>query len=154
MTIQQLKTRIIELLGEKHICECNGRFFLQFDASDDLDIQALPNFTLRELLTKNKADTFTKLELGVLVLLQTIRESFGYPVIVSSSYRSKSYNKSVDGATSSRHEFGDALDSHPANMARLPEYKKLIIKMDIQGGMGLYKNFIHIDTGRKRRWNG
>lgn len=153
MTTQGLKSRIIDLLGEKYLFECNGRTFLQFDDSDDLSIQVLPNFTLEELLTKNKTDTFTKLELGVLVLLQTIRDDFGYPTIVSSSYRSKVYNKSVNGATSSRHEIGDALDSHPKNMARLAEYKKLITKMDIQGGMGLYPSFVHIDTRpNKSRW--
>ena len=153
MTTQGLKSRIIDLLGEKYLFECKGRTFLQFDATDDLSIMVLPNFSLEELLTKNKVDTFTRLELGVLVLLQTIREDFGYPVIVSSSYRSKAYNKSVNGATSSRHEIGDALDSHPKNMARLAEYKKLITKMDIQGGMGLYPLFVHIDTrANKARW--
>lgn len=153
MTIQGLKSRIIELLGEKHLHECNGRTFLQFDGMDDLSIMILPNFSLEELLTKNQIDTFTRLELGVLVLLQTIRQDFGYPVIVSSSYRSKAYNKSVNGATSSRHEIGDALDSHPKNMARLAEYKKLITKMDIQGGMGLYPSFVHVDTRpNKARW--
>lgn len=153
MTTQGLKSRIIDLLGEKHLHECKGRTFLQFDDSDDLSIQVLPNFTLQELLTKNKVDTFTRLDLGVLVLLQTIREDFGYPVIVSSSYRSKAYNKSKSHATASRHIVGDALDSHPENMARLPEYKKLIIEMDIPGGMGLYPSFVHIDTRpNKARW--
>lgn len=152
-TIQELKDRIIDLLGEKYINECDGRYFLQFDATDDLSIQVLPNFTLGELLTKNKVDTFTKLELGVLALLQTIRDRFGYPVVVSSSYRSNAYNKSLDGATSSRHMVGDALDSHPKDAKKLEEYKSVIRKMNISGGFGQYPNFVHIDTRPWRaRW--
>lgn len=152
-TIQELKDRIINLLGEKYINECDGRYFLQFDATDDLSIQALPNFTLGELLTKNKIDTFTKLELGVLALLQTIRDNFGYPVVVSSSYRSNAYNKSLDGATSSRHMVSDAIDSHPKDKRRLPAYKKVIAKMDIPGGFGIYPDFCHVDTRPwKARW--
>jgi uncharacterized protein YcbK (DUF882 family) len=153
MTVQQLRDRIAELLGDKYISECEGRYFLQFDSSDDLTISALPNFTLEELLTKNKVDTFTKLELGVLVLLQTIRDEFGYPVVVSSSYRSKTYNKSKSGATASRHMIGDAIDSHPKDSKRLMSYKKLIMGMDIPGGMGIYPQFVHIDTRPwKARW--
>ena len=152
-TIQELKDRITDLLGEKYINECDGRYFLQFDANDDLSIQVLPNFTLGELLTKNKVDTFTKLELGVLALLQTIRDNFGYPVVVSSSYRSNAYNKSLDGATSSRHMVGDAIDSHPKDKKRLGEYKSVIRKMNIPGGFGQYPSFVHIDTRPwKARW--
>lgn len=157
-TIQELKDRIIDLLGEKYINECDGRYFLQFDATDDLTIQVLPNFTLGELLTKNKVDTFTKLELGVLCLLQDIRDEFGYSVVVSSSFRSKTYNKSLDGATSSRHMVGDALDSHPRDKKRLLAYKKLIRSMNIKGGVGEYSSFVHIDTyyanNHARRWKG
>jgi len=153
MTIQELKTRIISLMGGKYIHESNGRYFLQFDDRDDLSIMVLPNFSLRELLTKNTVDTFTKIELGVLALIQTIRDDFGYPIVVSSSYRSKAYNKSVDGATSSRHEIGDALDSHPTDPKRLPQYKALITKKNIPGGMGLYPTFVHIDTrATQARW--
>lgn len=153
MNIQELKDRIAELLGDKYISECDGRYFLQFDSGDDLTISALPNFTLEELLTKNKVDTFTKIELGVLCLLQRIRDDFGYSVVVSSSYRSKDYNKSKSRATSSRHIIGDAIDSHPKDKKRLPEYKKLVTKMNIPGGFGIYPDFIHIDTRPWRaRW--
>lgn len=153
MTIQELKDRITELLGEKYICECEGRFFLQFDAYDDLSVWVLPNFTLEELLTKNQGDTYTKIELGVLALLQDIRDEFGHPVAVSSSYRAKAYNKSKDGKTASRHLLSDALDSHPKDLKRLPTYKKLIRSKNIPGGYGEYPSFVHVDTRPWRaRW--
>lgn len=154
MTVQDLKQHIIDGLGEKYISECNGRVYVNFDAEDDLDFQILPNFTLGELLTKNRDNTFTRLELGVLVELQAIRDDFGHPVVVSSSYRSKSYNKSLNGATASEHLNGHAIDSHPKDNKRLPQYKSVIRTRNIKGGVGEYKNFVHVDTGKKRRWYG
>lgn len=155
MTVQELKQHIVEGLGEKYISECNGRVYINFDKEDDLRFQILPNFNLGELLTKNRKNTFTKLELGVLLLLQSIREKFGHPVRVSSSYRSKAYNSSLNGATSSQHLLGHAIDSHPTDPKRIAEYKAVIRMMDIKGGVGEYNNFVHVDTrNKKARWNG
>lgn len=154
MTVVELKKKIIEGLGERYISESGGRVYVNFDAEDDLDFQILPNFTLGELITKNKVDTFTKLELGVLVELQAVREDFGHPVTVSSSYRSKAYNKSKKGATSSEHMLGHAIDSHPVDLRRIAQYKAVIRTRNIKGGVGEYKTFVHIDTGKKRRWRG
>jgi uncharacterized protein YcbK (DUF882 family) len=154
MTIQELRQHIIDGLGEKYISECEGRFYLSFDKEDDLTFKVLPNFTLGEFLTKNKVDTYTKLELGVMTLLQAIRETFGSPVVVSSTYRSKSYNSSLNGATASQHILGTAVDSSPKDKSLIKKYKEVIRKMNINGGVGEYPTFVHVDRGSKRRWNG
>ena len=78
--------------------------------------------------------------------LQKIREHFGKPITITSGYRCVKHNSSptVGGATGSRHTKGDAADIVvsgviPAEVAKYAE--SIGIK-----GIGLYSNFIHIDT--------
>ena len=81
--------------------------------------------------------------------LQKIRNHFGKPVNISSGYRCATHNKSVGGATGSRHTKGQAADIYingivPAEIAKYAE--SLGIK-----GIGLYEtdkdgHFVHVDT--------
>lgn len=78
--------------------------------------------------------------------LQKIREHFGKPITITSGYRCVKHNSSptVGGATGSRHTKGDAADIvvsgvTPAEVAKYAE--SIGIK-----GIGLYSNFVHIDT--------
>jgi len=78
--------------------------------------------------------------------LQKIREHFGKPITITSGYRCAKHNSSpsVGGATGSRHTKGDAADIVvsgviPAEVAKYAE--SIGVK-----GIGLYSNFVHIDT--------
>lgn len=81
--------------------------------------------------------------------LQQIRNHFGKPVNVSSAYRCATHNKSVGGATASRHMKGQAADIYisgvtPAEIAKYAESIGIL-------GIGLYEtdkdgHFIHVDT--------
>lgn len=81
--------------------------------------------------------------------LQKIRNHFGKTVTISSGYRCPTHNKSVNGATASRHATGQAADIvikgvTPAEIAKYAE--SIGIK-----GIGLYETakdgyFVHIDT--------
>ena len=81
--------------------------------------------------------------------LQKIRDHFGKPVTISSGYRCAKHNKSVGGATASRHAKGMAADIviqgvAPAEVAKYAE--SIGIK-----GIGLYETakdgyFVHVDT--------
>lgn len=126
--------------------------FIEFD-KDTPDFRILPNFHLSELLTKDQSGKrFTRLDLNVLIVLQKIRDEFKSPVGVSSSYRSKKYNQSQNGATSSQHILGKALDIYPINRNIL-SFKETIKRVVKTGGRGLtYASFVHIDTGRTRTW--
>lgn len=90
--------------------------------------------------------------------VQKIRNHFGKPVKISSGYRCPKHNKSVNGATASRHAKGMAADIvidgvAPAEVAKYAE--SIGIK-----GIGLYETakdgyFVHIDTRtRKSFWYG
>lgn len=81
--------------------------------------------------------------------LQQIREHFNAEVTITSAYRCNSYNRSVSGATGSRHSRGDAADivvkGHtPITVAKYCESIGI-------NGIGLYESsadgfFVHIDT--------
>ena len=81
--------------------------------------------------------------------LQKIRDHFNKSITITSSYRCTKHNRSVGGATASRHVKGDAADIvvngvAPAEVAKYAE--SIGIK-----GIGLYEtdadgHFVHIDT--------
>lgn len=78
-------------------------------------------FTLKELTRSSTAeakkldntpDKTAEANLTKLVdnVLDPLREMYGKPIIVTSGYRSKVVNNSVNGATSSQHTLGEAAD--------------------------------------------
>ena len=81
--------------------------------------------------------------------VQKIRDHFGKPITVTSGYRCLVHNRSVGGATGSRHSKGDAADIVVQGVAprEVAQYAETIgIK-----GIGLYEtsadgHFTHIDT--------
>ena len=126
--------------------------YLEFNASAP-NFQLTENFKLLEFLTKNKSNTFTRINANIIAELQLYRTEFGSAVSISSSYRSPAYNRSVNGATSSEHQLGNALDTYPLN-GNIKGWKQTVKRNKKSGGIGYYKTFVHIDTGRTRTWNG
>lgn len=76
--------------------------------------------------------------------LQKIRDYFGKPLDITSAYRCPSYNRSVNGATSSYHTKGMAADFKIDGVApsKIAKYAESIGVL----GIGLYSDFVHIDT--------
>lgn len=81
--------------------------------------------------------------------LTRIREHFGAPVTITSAYRCPSYNRSVKGATGSRHTKGQAADIVVRGVAprKVAAFAESIGAL----GVGLYETqkdgyFVHIDT--------
>ena len=132
----------------------------EYSYKKDKNIQLTPNFILKEhiagtsplrnLYETGQYDTVL-LDDSLYSKLQLIREHFKKSVLITSGYRPASYNKSINGATSSKHIEGSATDIqvkniHPIIVAMYCE--KIGIK-----GIGLYaysnnanEGFVHIDT--------
>jgi uncharacterized protein YcbK (DUF882 family) len=90
--------------------------------------------------------------------LQILRDYLKVPVrVTGSGYRTKSYNKKVGGAKFSQHLTASGADINadgytPKELAK--EIEKLIKEEKMkQGGIGVYKGFVHYDIrGTKARW--
>lgn len=83
-------------------------------------------------------------------LLNRIRRAWGKPVIVNSAYRSPEHNRKVGGVDNSYHVQGLAADIRPENHDDLPEFQDLCQEININGGVGLYNTFCHVDARGKR----
>lgn len=117
--------------------------------------QLSANFTSTEFDCKcrNKSCTTTEINLDLVIILQKIRNHFGVPVTINSAYRCKKHNAAVGGAKDSFHMQGRAADIKVsgANPKTVAQYAESIgVK-----GIGLYDNFVHVDTRTKRfLWKG
>ena len=95
--------------------------------------------------------------LPTLRLVEKVREKFG-PVTINSAYRGPAYNRAIGGAASSIHMKFQALDFYgssgtPTLWADF--LKTLRADGMFKGGIGIYKNFVHVDTrGTNADWKG
>ena len=82
--------------------------------------------------------------------LDILRGRLGFPLIVSSVFRTPYFNAKVGGAPRSMHLFGLAAD-----IPIVGKDKNLILEIakDLGfTGFGYYRTFLHVDLGRKREW--
>lgn len=91
----------------------------------------------------------TLVDMQLVEYLQKIRDHFGKPIIISSGYRCERHNRSVGGATASKHKAGMAADIMIAGVAP-SEVAKYAESIGVKG-IGLYETakdgyFVHIDT--------
>ena len=95
-------------------------------------------------------------DINLINKLECLRASIGNkPIIINSGYRCKKHNDNVGGAKGSFHLKGKAVDiSLKGTVEEQQELIKLADRIFNDAGMGIYKNFIHLDTGPKRRWKG
>lgn len=96
--------------------------------------------------------------------LRTLDEALertGGAVRVNSGYRCPAHNRKVGGVSNSRHMSGEAVDLAPihpqtftpADLLALIN-RELGTEGDYKGGLGLYRSFVHMDIGKRSRWNG
>jgi uncharacterized protein YcbK (DUF882 family) len=122
--------------------------------------QLTKNFHLSELMCRDGTpvpDEYVDNARLICERAQALRDIAG-PLVVVSGYRSLAHNKRVNGAKSSQHLTASALDLRSAKVSaadlhRL--YLRLIRdRLVPDGGLGLYRTWVHVDLGRPRRWKG
>jgi zinc D-Ala-D-Ala carboxypeptidase len=87
---------------------------------------------------------------GLLGKLDILRGRLGFPLIVSSVFRSPYFNSKVGGSPRSFHLFGLAADISIINQDRNLIHR---LAKDLGfTGFGFYRSFLHVDLGRKREW--
>ena len=113
------------------------------------------HFTLKEFACHDGQD-FVAVDPRLVELLENIRKRCGAPVVITSGYRTPSYNRTLKGsAAQSKHLFGMAADIKVKGYS--PEQIAAIAEdfLGSSGGIGIYSTFTHVDvrTGSSR-WKG
>lgn len=110
-----------------------------------------PNFPPEELACRGSGRL--QVEVDLLLKLETLREELGdRPLNVVSGYRTPAHNRAIGGARRSLHLQGRAAD------IALVNHDGAAVEAAARrigfGGIGRYpqRNFIHVDTGRRREW--
>ncbi len=94
--------------------------------------------------TMGNKNVFGMMNAEFLPLLDELRELVNEPLIITSSYRSVEYNKSVGGAEHSQHLIGNAVDVACNN--GLLRAKIVKHALDIGLTCGVAKGFVHLDN--------
>ena len=131
-----------------------GQVVKVYSKAKEGNVKLSKNFTVKEFACSDGTDTVF-ISLALVNLLQKIRDHFGKAVIINSAYRTEAHNKSIGGATYSQHKYGLAADIHINGVTPKEIAAYVETLMPSSGGIGIYKNFVHVDVRRvKSRWNG
>ena len=122
------------------------------------------SFRVREFACRDGSDPLF-VDSALVQLLQSIRDHFGAPVVITSGYRTASHNARVGGSKSSQHLLGRAADFYVEGVpvATVAAYAETLLPG--RGGIGRYPKdakhpkrmtgWVHIDTRtNKSRWKG
>lgn len=131
-----------------------GQVVKVYSKAKEGNVKLSKNFTVKEFACSDGTDTVF-ISLALANLLQKIRDHFGKAVIINSAYRTEAHNKAIGGATYSQHKYGLAADIHINGVTPKEIAAYVETLLPLSGGIGIYKNFVHIDVRRvKSRWNG
>ena len=90
-----------------------------------------------------KENVFSKMNTIFLTRIDQLRENYGKPIKINSSYRSPLYNTSVGGSLGSKHMAGIAIDISCNNST---DRAKLVwAALDLGLTVGVGKTFVHVD---------
>ena len=122
------------------------------------------SFRVREFACRDGSDPLF-VDSALVQLLQSIRDHFGAPVVITSGYRTAAHNAAVGGSKSSQHLLGRAADFYVEGVpvATVAAYAETLLPG--RGGIGRYPKdakhpkrmtgWVHIDTRtNKSRWKG
>ena len=98
--------------------------------------------------TMGGENVFDKMDPKFLILLDELREDYGHPLTITSSYRSATYNASIGGAKHSQHLLGKACD-----LACTDSTLRAVLvhdALDLGLTVGVGKTFVHVDSRDKQ----
>ena len=87
---------------------------------------------------------FDKMDPDFLERLDALRDMYGKPMVITSSWRSPHYNRSINGAPRSKHLEGIAVDIACTNGHDRLEIVDTALMLGFTIGVG--KTFLHLDT--------
>jgi zinc D-Ala-D-Ala carboxypeptidase len=102
------------------------------------------NFILSEFACKDGSKTII-VDYRLVEQLQKLRDTLGKPVVITSGYRTITYNKKCGGIATSLHLKGMAADIKVSGMTPL-QVAQAADKLGFLG-IGIYPTFTHVDVG-------
>ncbi len=113
------------------------------------------NFKRSEFACKCGKCDYDTVDAELVVVLQSLREHFKSPVIITSGNRCPAHNSNVGGSKSSYHIRGRAADIQIKEVSPIVVQSYLKETYPNKFGIGCYALFTHIDTRTKAgRWDG
>ena len=115
-------------------------------------MQKVSEHFLRHEMSCRDGCGFDTVDVGLINLLEAVRNHFGKPVIISSGCRCEAHNKAVGGSVKSQHLLGRAADIVVADTS--PDAVATFLEVFGAQGIGRYPDFTHVDSrsGRVARW--
>lgn len=113
------------------------------------------NFRVHEFKCEDGSDPVF-IDPALVQVLQSVRNHFGRPVHINSGFRTAAHNATVKNASKySQHLYGRAADFWVEGVGPVEVYGYLCAILPNSGGIGLYSDFVHVDTrANKSRWKG
>jgi hypothetical protein len=107
----------------------------------------------KPVLTALQQKALSGVEQDVITRFASLQGVLGREFKILSGFRSEAHNERVGGAPGSLHLDGKAIDIDVSDLSR-DERRNLIRRALEIGftGIGVYKNSIHLDTGKRRAW--
>lgn len=95
---------------------------------------------------------FDTVDVGLVYIVQAVRDHFGRPVTINSGCRCPEHNRREGGADKSQHLIGRAADIVVAGVspADVADYCETMNP----GGIGRYAGFTHVDSRSGEQWRG
>lgn len=127
---------------------------MMYSMLEDADWLISKHFRVREFCCKDGSDPVC-VDGNLVPILECVRSKFGKPVMVTSGYRTPSYNRKIGGAKFSQHMYGRAADIVVEDVKPEVVYNFLCESFPYSCGFGLYSSFVHVDCRvTKSRWKG
>ena len=106
------------------------------------------------LLKQRESVDVACLKPALVRMLKTVERHYGKKMVVTSGYRSPTYNRKVRGARKSQHMYCAAADVQVPGVSKW-ELAQFVRAMPGRGGVGTYCHTasVHIDVGPERDWN-
>ena len=114
-------------------------------------VKVSKDFYLYEFESRDTQEV--KIDPVMIKLNQAFRDRVGIPYTPNSAYRTPEHNKRVGGSPKSQHLAGKAIDIPLLKGYTIEEMAGIAEELGFTG-IGLYQNFIHVDTREeKARWD-
>lgn len=106
------------------------------------------------LLKQRESVDVACLKPALVRVLKNVERHYGKKMVITSGYRSPTYNRKVNGAKKSQHMYCAAADVQVPGVSKW-ELAKYVRSMRGRGGVGTYchTESVHIDIGPERDWN-